>query len=137
MGFPYSTHNSTGAFFVFINTGGYRVLDALHTLGFHYPRRGKFFREQLSHFLRFAREEKLAPTKPLHPFGTKRPSLEQDFYDVFNQPNVELIDLREHGIEEITASGVQTAGGHHALDPEVQHSRPLAQQSPQNAEDQR
>ena len=46
------------------NTGGYRVLDALHTLGFHYPRRGKFFREQLSHFLRFAREEKLAPTQP-------------------------------------------------------------------------
>lgn len=46
------------------HTGGYRVLDALHTLGFHYPRRGKFFREQLSHFLRFAREEKIAATMP-------------------------------------------------------------------------
>jgi len=46
------------------HTGGYRVLDALHTLGFHYPRRGKFFREQLSHFLRFAREENLDPTDP-------------------------------------------------------------------------
>jgi len=46
------------------NTGGYRVLDALHTLGFHYPPRGKFFREQLSHFLRFAREERLDPTRP-------------------------------------------------------------------------
>ena len=45
-------------------TGGHRVLDALHTLGFHYPRRGRFFREQLSHFLRFAREERIAPTYP-------------------------------------------------------------------------
>jgi membrane-bound lytic murein transglycosylase B len=46
------------------HTGGYRVLDALHTLGFHYPRRGRFFREQLSHFLRFAREEEIAATMP-------------------------------------------------------------------------
>ena len=46
------------------HTGGYRVLDALHTLGFHYPRRGKFFREQLSHFLRFAREENITATMP-------------------------------------------------------------------------
>ena len=46
------------------NTGGYRVLDALHTLGFHYPKRGAFFREQLSHFLRFAREEDIPATTP-------------------------------------------------------------------------
>ncbi len=46
------------------HTGGYRVLDALHTLGFHYPRRGKFFREQLNHFLRFSREEKIDPVVP-------------------------------------------------------------------------
>jgi membrane-bound lytic murein transglycosylase B len=45
-------------------TGRHRVLDALHTLGFHYPRRGTFFREQLSHFLRFAREEGIDPTQP-------------------------------------------------------------------------
>ena len=46
------------------HTGGYRVLDALHTLGFHYPRRGEFFREQLKEFLLFAREEKIQPTMP-------------------------------------------------------------------------
>jgi membrane-bound lytic murein transglycosylase B len=45
-------------------TGKHRVLDALHTLGFHYPRRGAFFREQLSHFLRFSREEGIDPTQP-------------------------------------------------------------------------
>ena len=46
------------------HTGGYRVLDALHTLGFHYPPRSRFFREQLSHFLRFAREENMPATRP-------------------------------------------------------------------------
>lgn len=50
----------------------------------------------------------LAPTEPPYPFGTKRPSLEQDYYDAFNRPNVELVDLRSTPIERITASGVQT-----------------------------
>ncbi len=39
------------------------VLDALHTLGFHYPRRGKFFRQELKHFLLLTREENMDPTK--------------------------------------------------------------------------
>ncbi len=46
------------------NTGGYRVLDALSTLGFHYPPRSKFFRSELSHFLRLTREEKIDPAMP-------------------------------------------------------------------------
>ncbi|MFP6817091.1 MAG: NAD(P)/FAD-dependent oxidoreductase [Pseudomonadales bacterium] len=61
-------------------------------------------------------KEKLAPMKPPHPFGTKRPSLEQNFYDVFNQPNVELVDVRERPIEEITATGVRTAEDSYELD---------------------
>jgi membrane-bound lytic murein transglycosylase B len=38
-------------------TGSYRVVDALATLGFDYPRRGKFFRGQLMEYLRLVREE--------------------------------------------------------------------------------
>ncbi len=45
-------------------TGGYRVLDALATLGFHYPPRGKFFRSELSHFLLLAREEGIDASEP-------------------------------------------------------------------------
>ena len=45
------------------NTGGYRVLDALVTLGFSYPRRGEFFRSELSHLLRLGEEEDLAVTE--------------------------------------------------------------------------
>jgi len=47
------------------HTGKYRVLDALSTLGFHYPKRGRFFRGQLGQFLLLAREEQLDPTEPL------------------------------------------------------------------------
>lgn len=44
-------------------TGGYRVVDALATLGFDYPRRGEFFRGQLVDFIRLAGEEGLSMDK--------------------------------------------------------------------------
>ena len=53
--------------------------------------------------------ELLAPIDPPHPFGVKRPSLEQDYYDVFDQPNVSLVDLKTTPIERLTASGVRTS----------------------------
>ncbi len=39
--------------------GNYSVLDALYTLGFHYPPRSKFFRSELQHLMLLAREEGL------------------------------------------------------------------------------
>ena len=60
--------------------------------------------------------ELLAPTDPPYPFGTKRPSLEQTFYDCFNQPNVDLVDVRSTPIESITPAGVRTTVGHIDLD---------------------
>lgn len=50
----------------------------------------------------------LAPEEPPHPFGAKRPSLEQWYYEVFNQSNVELIDINESPIETVTESGIST-----------------------------
>jgi len=52
--------------------------------------------------------ELLAPTEPPYPFGTKRPSLEQNYYECFNQPNTSLVDLTTTPIVEITPSGVRT-----------------------------
>lgn len=43
------------------NMGSYRVLDALYTLGFHFPRRGKFFRQELAHFILMSQEQHLDP----------------------------------------------------------------------------
>jgi membrane-bound lytic murein transglycosylase B len=44
--------------------GGYRVLDALATLGFDYPPRADFFRRELEQFLLLTREDKIDPRKP-------------------------------------------------------------------------
>lgn len=43
------------------NKGSYRVLDALATLGFDYPKRGKFFRKQLEEYLLLVKEQKFDP----------------------------------------------------------------------------
>jgi membrane-bound lytic murein transglycosylase B len=46
-----------------LNTGSYRVIDALATLGFYYPKRGAFFADELGQFLRLAEEEELPLTE--------------------------------------------------------------------------
>ena len=43
------------------NTGSYRVMDALSTLAFDYPKRAPFFRSELKHFLILARDQKRQP----------------------------------------------------------------------------
>lgn len=43
------------------NTGSFRVLEALATLAFHYPRRADFFRTELEQFLLLARENNQSP----------------------------------------------------------------------------
>jgi len=43
------------------NKGSYRVIDALSTLAFDYPRRAKFFRKELKEFLLLAREQQQDP----------------------------------------------------------------------------
>ena len=45
--------------------GTWRVLDALMTLGFDYPRRSKFFLAELEQFLLLVREERLDPATAL------------------------------------------------------------------------
>jgi membrane-bound lytic murein transglycosylase B len=46
-------------------TGNDRVLDALATLAFDYPKRAKFFRNELAQFLILAREEEIDATLPI------------------------------------------------------------------------
>ena len=50
--------------------------------------------------------ELLAPTD--HPFFTKRPPLENGYYETFNRDDVTLLDARTTPIEEITPRGVRT-----------------------------
>ena len=53
----------------------------------------------------------LAPLEPPHAFGTKRPSLEQNFYEQFNKPNVHAIDIKNNPIIEVRPRGIVTADG--------------------------
>lgn len=46
------------------NTGHYRVVDALSTLAFAYPRRASFFRKELEQYLILCREEGVDPAAP-------------------------------------------------------------------------
>jgi cation diffusion facilitator CzcD-associated flavoprotein CzcO len=58
--------------------------------------------------------EKLIPKN--HGFGTRRVPLETRYYEVYNQPNVRLVDVRETPIERITPTGVRTSDADHAFD---------------------
>ncbi len=51
-----------------------------------------------------------------HPLGTKRLCVDTGYYETFNRDNVTLVDLREHPIETLTATGLRTTGGDHPLD---------------------
>jgi cation diffusion facilitator CzcD-associated flavoprotein CzcO len=58
--------------------------------------------------------EKLIPKD--HMFGSKRLPCESGYYEVFNQDNVLLVDVREAPIERITPIGVKTRDAEYALD---------------------
>ena len=51
--------------------------------------------------------EKLIPKD--HGFGTRRVPMETFYYEVYNQPNVRLIDVKETPIERITPRGIKTS----------------------------
>lgn len=53
---------------------------------------------------------------PTHPFGCKRPIIDQGYYETFNRDNVTLVDLRSGPIRAITPTGIRTEQGDHDLD---------------------
>jgi cation diffusion facilitator CzcD-associated flavoprotein CzcO len=57
----------------------------------------------------------LFPEEPPHPFGVKRPCLEQNYYEVLDQDNVAIVNLNEStggtAIEKFTEKGIVTKDG--------------------------
>jgi membrane-bound lytic murein transglycosylase B len=51
------------------NTGGFRVIDALATLAFDYPRRAPFFRGELKEYVMLARDQGFSPLEPKGSFA--------------------------------------------------------------------
>lgn len=52
-----------------------------------------------------------APEEPPHPFGGKRLALEVDFYEQFERPNVNVIDIKTHPIVRFERNGLVTSDG--------------------------
>ncbi|KAB8297818.1 hypothetical protein EYC80_001616 [Monilinia laxa] len=59
------------------------------------------------------KKDLLAPLleNQIHTFGTKRPSFEQNFYEVCNKENVDIVDIFENPIEKSTETGIRMTKG--------------------------
>jgi cation diffusion facilitator CzcD-associated flavoprotein CzcO len=55
----------------------------------------------------------LAPLKMPHYFGVKRPCLESTYYEQFNRPNVDVIDIKNNPIAGFTPTGIRLEDGSH------------------------
>ena len=59
----------------------------------------------------------LAPLEMPHFFGIKRPCLEDHYYEQFNRPNVDVVDIKDNPIADFTERGIRLADGtHHDVD---------------------
>jgi cation diffusion facilitator CzcD-associated flavoprotein CzcO len=58
--------------------------------------------------------DKLIPKN--HGFGTRRVPLESGYFEVYNQPNVKLVDINETPIERITPTGIRTSDAEYEFD---------------------
>lgn len=52
-----------------------------------------------------------APLRAPHPWGTKRPSLEQDFYEQMDRPENDVVDIKNNPVVEVTEKGIVTTDG--------------------------
>jgi hypothetical protein len=53
----------------------------------------------------------MAPLKAPHPWGTKRPSLEQNYYEAMDRPENDVVDLKTNPVREVQEKGIVTADG--------------------------
>ncbi len=51
-----------------------------------------------------------------HPFAAKRPPVDSQYFETFNLPHVDLVNIRAHPIERITTTGIRTAEKDYPLD---------------------
>jgi cyclohexanone monooxygenase len=58
--------------------------------------------------------ERLCPKD--HPIGAKRICVDTNYYETFNRPNVELVDVRATPIRELTPNGLRTSEAEYELD---------------------
>jgi cyclohexanone monooxygenase len=70
----------------------------------------EFVRNKIRGIVKDKRTAELLAPKD-HPIGTKRLCLDTHYYETYNRDNVTLVDVRSDPIQEITETGLRTAGG--------------------------
>ncbi|PWY71008.1 FAD/NAD(P)-binding domain-containing protein [Aspergillus heteromorphus CBS 117.55] len=62
------------------------------------------------------KKEILAPSKQPYPIGIKRACFVDNYYESFNRPNVDVVDIREAPLTAITKTGIQRGPSHREFD---------------------
>ena len=75
---------------------------------------GAFVREKICEIVKDPETaDKLSPETVI---GCKRLCLDTGYFETFNRPNVDLVDIGQEGIDRITASGIESGGQEHEVD---------------------
>lgn len=74
-----------------------------------------FIREKIADIVKDPETARLLQPNS-HPVGTKRICVDTDYYTTFNRPNVKLVDIKTHPIEEILPHAVRTGGKDYEVD---------------------
>jgi cyclohexanone monooxygenase len=74
----------------------------------------EFLHEKIAAIVKDSRTAELL--KPRQYYGTKRPILDTGYYEMFNRPNVTLVDVRSDPIERLTPSGIKTRNAQYDVD---------------------
>jgi cation diffusion facilitator CzcD-associated flavoprotein CzcO len=77
-----------------------------------------FWREKTRHRVKDPKTAKLlVPDDPPHPFGAKRLALENGYFELYNEPNIHLVDVKTNPIARFEPEGIRLEDGTlHELD---------------------
>src|SRR5664279_1637893 len=75
----------------------------------------EFVREKIAEIVRNPQTAKLLQPNN-HPIGSKRICIDSDYFATFNRPNVTLVDIRSHPIEQILPNAVRAGGKDYEVD---------------------
>ena len=73
-----------------------------------------YFRDRIHEIV--TDREKARKLTPRHRLGMKRLCIDSGYYQTYNRPNVDVVDLHEEPIVRVTEAGVRTSAGDYPLD---------------------
>ncbi|MDB5564604.1 MAG: cyclohexanone monooxygenase, partial [Tardiphaga sp.] len=74
-----------------------------------------FIREKIAEIVKDPETARLLQPNN-HPVGSKRICVDTDYYATFNRPNVKLVDIRSHPIEQVLPHAVRSGGKDYEVD---------------------